>query len=141
VALPAKTGSQSSWSKPTTNSQFTDSEGTEYKTKEGNPNSPSSKADGSKHGRGFSALVNQRLPAPYPQDPPLTPDRMDINESMQNVLAVSHQLTLNDSYSQTVCPNELKLSQNGSYKEYDLLEFFQFFLETLNFEFKFQAKT
>jgi hypothetical protein len=66
---------------------------------------------------------------------------MDINESMQNVLAVSHQLTLNDSYSQTVCPNELKLSQNGSYKEYDLLEFFQFFLETLNFEFKFQAKT
>jgi hypothetical protein len=66
---------------------------------------------------------------------------MDINESMQNMLAVSHQLTSNDSYSQMVCSNELKLSQNGSYKEYDLLEFFKFFLETLNFEFKFQAKT
>jgi hypothetical protein len=60
---------------------------------------------------------------------------------MQNVLAVSHQITSNVFHSSTVCPNELKLYQIGSYKDYDLLEFFQFFLETLNFEFKFQTKT
>jgi hypothetical protein len=50
---------------------------------------------------------------------------MDEDDLRQNLLAVSHQLTSNASHSQPFCPNKLKLSHTGSYKEYDLLEFFQ----------------
>jgi hypothetical protein len=92
-------------------------------------------------GKRLQCLSEPKAPGAFPQDPPLNPDRMDRNNSIQNVLAVSHQLTSNDSHSQTVYSNELKLSQTGSYEEYDLLECFQFFLGTFNFKFKFQTKT
>jgi hypothetical protein len=67
-------------------------------------------------GLSFADLLEQRLPAPYPSDPPSNPYRMDKDESMQNVLALSH--LLNASYLQTVCPEMLKLSHIGSPKNY-----------------------
>jgi hypothetical protein len=54
----------------------------------------------------------------------------DIENLMQNVLAISCFWNSNICYSQTVYLNRLKLSQVEYYNEYDFLEFF---LTSLNF--------